>query len=105
MIDTAAEKSGITTSIAQALAAQPVGRNRIRTTAGLIDRPVYAVTVTVGWDLALPADPIDVDVLEVDIAEADMLIGRDVLSRGELVWYGPDARFGLVLPRGGGQLR
>ena len=34
-----------------------------------------------------------------------MLIGRDVLGRGELVWYGPDARFDLVLPGGGGQFR
>ena len=105
MIDTAAEKSGITGAIAQALAARPIGRNRVRTPAGLMDRPVYAITVTVGSDLPVSADPIDLDVIEVDIEGAHMLIGRDVLSRGELVWYGPDARFELVLPGGGGQFR
>ena len=28
-----------------------------------------------------------------------MLIGRHILSQGEMVWYGHDGRFELVLPR------
>ena len=61
--------------------------------------------VTLGWDLEASPDPIELETPEVDVHGADILIGRDILRLGEFVLYGPDARFELVLPRGGGQFR
>jgi len=43
----------------------------------------------------------DLDVIEVDSEGAAMLIGRDVLGLGELVWRGTRREFELRLPRSG----
>lgn len=99
VIDTAAEKSGVSAATAQALLIDPIGMNRVSTPGGPMLRPIYAITLTMGPNLDHPPAPMDLDVIEVDIEGAAMLIGRDVLSRGELAWHGPDARFELALPR------
>lgn len=99
VIDTAAEKSGVSGATAQALLIDPIGMNRVSTPSGPMLRPVYAITLAIGPNLDHPPAPMDLDVIEVDIEGAAMLIGRDVLGRGELAWYGPDARFELMLPR------
>ncbi len=101
VIDTAAEKSGVGVTTAQALLVDPIGANRVSTPAGPAMRPVYGITLTVGPNLDSPPDPMDLDVIEVDIEGAAMLIGRDVLGLGELVWRGTRREFELRLPRSG----
>lgn len=101
VIDTAAEKSGVGVAAAQALLVDPIGTNRVSTPSGLMYRPVYAITLTVGPNLDRPPDPLDLNVIEVDIEGAAMLIGRDVLGLGELVWRGVRREFELRLPRSG----
>lgn len=101
VIDTAAEKSGVGVTTAQTLLIDPIGTNRVSTPAGPVIRPVYGITLTVGPNLDGPPDPLDLDVIEVDIEGAAMLIGRDVLGLGELVWRGARREFELRLPRSG----
>ena len=101
VIDTAAEKSGVGVATAQALLVDPIGTNRVSTPSGLMYRPVYAITLTVGPNLDRPPDPLDLDVIEVDIEGAAMLIGRDVLGLGELSWRGARREFELHLPKSG----
>ncbi len=105
VIDTGAEVSCVNDGIAQALATEPSGTYRVVTAAGIHPRHVYPLSVTLGPDLNPRPDPIEVDAPEMRIEHGILLIGRDVLSRGELVVYGPDARFELVLPRGVDQFR
>lgn len=105
LIDIGAEISCVSTAVAQSLALNPTRRFRVRTAAGPRTSNVYPVKVTLGWDLEAPPDPIELEAPEVDVHGADILIGRDILRLGEFVLYGPDARFELVLPRGGGQFR
>lgn len=99
VIDTAAEKSGVSMATAQALLVDPIGVNRVSTPGGPMMRPVYAITLTVGPNMDRPPDPIDLDVIEVDIKGAAMLVGRDVLGLGELAWHGSHRKFELRLPR------
>ena len=105
VIDTGAEVSCVNAGIAQALATKPSGTYRVVTAAGVHRRHVYPLSVTIGPQLEPRPDPINVEAPEMSIEHGILLIGRDVLSRGELVVYGPDARFELVLPRGGGLFR
>ena len=105
VIDTGAEVSCINVGIAQALATKPSGAYRVVTAAGVSRRHVYPLSVTLGPRIALPPDPIEADAPEMSIEHGVLLIGRDILSQGELVWYGPDRRFELVLPRNGARFR
>ena len=105
VIDTGAEVSCINVGFAQALATKPSGTYRVVTAAGVSRRHVYPVSVTVGPGANLPPDAIEVDAPEMSIEHGVLLIGRDILSRGELVWYGPDGRSELILPRSGGRFR
>ena len=102
LIDTGADVSCVNVGVAQALNIKPVTRYRVNTPSGVEVRDVYQLRVTLGAGLDNPPDPIDVKAPEVQIAVGTMLIGRDVLGRGELAWYGPDARFEWVLPRSRG---
>lgn len=101
LIDTAAEKSGVSAATAQALLVDAIGVNRVSTPAGPVLRPVYGITLTVGPNLDSPPDPMNLDVIEVDIEGAAMLIGRDVLELGEMAWHGARREFELRLPRSG----
>ena len=105
VIDTGAEVSCINVGIAQALATKPSGAYRVVTATGVSRRHVYPLSVTLGPRTNLPSDPIEVDAPEMSIEHGVLLIGRDILSRGELVCYGPDRRFELVLPRRGTRFR
>ena len=99
VIDTGAEVSCINVGIAQALATKPSSVYRVVTAAGVSRRHVYPLRATLGPGLDLSPDAVEVDAPEMRIEHGDLLIGRDILSRGELIWYGPDSRFELVLPR------
>lgn len=104
VLDTGAEVSCVNVGIAQALATKPSTVYRVVTATGVSRRNVYPLSVTLRPGLDPPSDPIKVDAPEMSIEHGDLLIGRDILSRGELAWYGPDGRFELVLPGSGGQL-
>lgn len=101
-IDSAADVSCVKMEIVEYLRVPQIGTQLVNTAAGSVHRGVYPITVTVGWDSENPPDAIDIQVIAMGIRGVDMLIGRDVLRLGELVWYGPDARFEWVLPRGRG---
>ena len=102
LIDSASYVSCVKTEIVQYLRVPQVGTQLVTTAAGSVNRGVYPVTVTLGWNSSRPPDAIDLQVIAMGIKGADMLLGRDILSRGELAWYGPDGRFEWVLPRSRG---
>ena len=81
------------------LGLKPVSRYRVNTPSGATRRDVYQLRVTLAPGSDLPPDPIDVEAPEVEIDIGTMLIGRDILSQGEMVWYGHDGRYEMVLPR------
>ena len=102
LIDSAADVSCVKAEIVQYLRVPQIGTQLVTTAAGSVHRGAYPITVTFGWNSENPPDALDLQVIAMGIRHVDMLIGRDVLRRGELVWYGPDARFEWVLPRGRG---
>ena len=100
VIDTGAEMSTITPTVAGRLDFdQPL---RIVPLAGANSTQlanVYAVQMHVG-PLDASSGPIATSVVVASLvdAEHDCLIGRAVLSRGELHRNGRDSTYGLVLP-------
>lgn len=105
LIDSAADISCVKTEVVEYLRVPQIGTQLVTTAAASVNRGVYPTTVTLGWNSENPPDAIDLQVIAMGIRGVDMLVGRDVLSHGELVWYGPDGRFELVLPRSGAQFR
>ena len=103
LIDTGAEVSCVNIGIGRAIGLEPASRFRVNTPSGAVVRNVYQLQVTLEPGADLSPDPIDVEAPEVDIDVGAMLIGRDILSHGELAWYGHDERFELVLPRSPGR--
>lgn len=101
LIDTAAGVSCITPGVADRLLLDPVGRAMLRTASGEISSKVYSVVVRVGWCEQAPPDPIPVRAHVTEIDGSEMLVGLDVLSRGEFVLDGRRRRFELILPRRG----
>ena len=99
LIDTAAGVSCITPGVADRLLLDPVGRAMLRTASGEISSKVYSVMVRVGWCEQAPPDPIPVRAHVTEIYGSEMLVGLDVLSRGEFVLDGRRRRFELILPR------
>lgn len=101
-IDSAADVSCVKVEIVEYLRVPQIGTQLVNTAAGSVHRGVYPMTVTMGWNSESPPEAIDLQVIAMGIRGVDMLVGRDVLRFGELVWYGPDARYEWVLPRGRG---
>lgn len=101
LVDTAAGVSCITPGVADRLLLDPVGRAMLRTASGEISSKVYSVMVRVGWCEPAPPDPIPVRAHVTEIDGSEMLVGLDVLSRGEFVLDGRRGRFELILPRRG----
>ena len=101
LIDTAAGVSCVTPGVADRLLLDPVGSAMLQTASGDIASNVYSVMVRVGWREQTPPDPIPVRAHVAEIGGAEMLVGLDVLSLGEFVLDGRQARFDLILPRRG----
>lgn len=99
ILDTAAQDTCIARSIADTLRLDPVRYVPLHTASGEERSAVYHLTVQLGWSDDSPPDPIPVFAHEVVVAGAEMLIGLDVLRRGEFVLFGPDSRYELFLPR------
>lgn len=101
IVDTGSEMTIIDPSIAADLALAPIRTMPMRVVDddGASERqaPVYAIRLTIG-DPPLTAAPIEISVLGARIVGAQCLIGRDLLQRGGLAWYGDIRRFQLVLP-------
>ena len=105
-IDSGADVSCVKVEVVEYLRVPQIGTQLLHTASVPVNRGVYAITVTMGWDSENPPDPIDLQVIAISIPDVDMLVGRDVLRLGELFWDGPEARFEWALPRGrGGQSR
>lgn len=99
LIDTAAEITCIKSSVADELLLEPVGQERLETASGEIHSAIYYITLRLGWNQEHPPDPIQVSAHSAEITGAEMLIGLDVLWQGKLIFYGPERRFELILPR------
>ncbi len=100
IIDTAAQKTCIRTSTARGLLLEPVEQTTLATASGPVESAVYHLSLQFGLTLdQLPA-PIPVFASAApEVLGAELLIGLDVLRRGELTVYGPDDRYELILPR------
>ena len=100
IIDTGAEKTCIQTSTASHLRLEPVGQANLSTAGSSGKTAVYYLSLQLGPTLEHPPDPIPVNACAVpELLDAELLIGLDVLRLGELVIYGPDDRYELILPR------
>ena len=99
IIDTGAQDSCITASIADTLRLDPVRYAPLTTAAGEKRSAVYHLTVQLAWDQDHPPDPISVFANEAIVTGAEMLIGLDVLRKGKLILDGPSDRYDLILPR------
>lgn len=99
VIDTAAGTTCIRTSIADVLRLEPVRHAQLQTASGETRSAVYSLVLQLGWKLDRPPDPIPVSAHAAEMG-VEVLIGLDVLRQGELILYGPEERFELILPRG-----
>lgn len=99
VIDTGAEGSIITATVVQSLDILPVRYATVLTTLGQARVAAYDVSIAVGPDQENPPDPFSIRTYEGEVVAGDMLIGRDILNRGELIWKGQEQRFSLALPR------
>ncbi len=99
--DTGASKTSIDTGLATYLGLTPVGISPIHTAAGKVDMPNFAVDITFpGSKLSpfinLPISscklPIQIKSsgeIEISPQNFGLLIGRDMMSRWNIVWNGP----------------
>ena len=71
----------------------------LHTASGVSQSAVYSLTLHLGKQQENPPDPIPVTAFVAEVLGAEVLIGLDVLRRGELILYGPEERFELILPR------
>lgn len=101
IIDTGAQKTCVQANIVDKLLLRPAGQGRLHSSSGLSLSPNYAVTLQLAWKLEHPPDPIPVRKAYAlpEVLGAELLIGLDVILEGELVIYGPDDRYELILPR------
>ena len=61
---------------------------------------MYYLMLQLGYRQDRPPDPISVRAHSVpEVLGAEMLAGLDVPRLGELVLFGPDGRYELILPR------
>lgn len=99
IIDTAAESTCIKESVADELLLEPVRHAKLQTASAEVQSAVYHLTLKLGWHLDSPPGPVPVFAHTAANLRADALIGLDVLRQGELILYGPEERFELILPR------
>lgn len=100
IVDTAAQDTCISMSIADTLRLDPVRYVPLHTASGKKRSAVYHLTVQLGWSDDNPPDPIPVFAHEAVVTGAEMLVGLDVLRKGRLVLDGPNGDYELFLPRG-----
>ena len=100
IIDTGAAKTCIQSSTVNLLRLEPVGKVNLSTAGSSGETAVYYLSLQLGPTLEHPPDPIPVRACAVsELLGAELLIGLDVILEGELVIYGPDKRYELILPR------
>lgn len=99
--DTGASKTSIDTGLAKHLGLTPVGVSPIHTAAGKVNMPNYAVDITFpGSNLSpfinlpigsckLPFQIGSSGQIEITPQNFGLLIGRDMMSRWNIVWNGP----------------
>ena len=100
IIDTGAQQTCIRTSTAEDLLLEPVETKTLTTAFGPVQSAVYHLSLQLGLTLEHLPDPILVRASATPkVLGAELLIGLDVILEGELVIYGPDERYELILPR------
>ena len=100
IIDTASQKTCIRTSTARGLLLEPVRQTTLSTASGPVESAVYHLSLQLGLTLEQLPDSIPVFAPAApEVLGAELLIGLDVILRGELTIYGPDDRYELTLPR------
>ena len=77
--DTGAEMSSISEKIAQTMGLVPVGRARNYTAGGEIDVNIYVINVLLPCEVNFAMIPVTGN----DLGDADMLIGMDIISKGD----------------------
>lgn len=99
--DTGASQTSIDTTLADYIALTPVGMSPVHTAAGLVQMPNYAVDISFpNSNLApfinLPISscrlPFSIDssgTIALHPKNFGILIGRDIMSRWNIVWNGP----------------
>lgn len=101
VIDTAAERTCISTATVDRLLLEPLHHERLMTASGPRDSRVHYLTLQLGPREDHPPDPISVLVYEAAVTGAELLIGLDILRRGKLILDGPSDDYELLLPRSG----
>lgn len=99
IVDTGSEMTVIDPDIVGQLFLNPIRHVSLRV-VGSADRavPVFAVRLAIGM-AGVRAAPIELSVVSARVrGGANCILGRDVLDRGGLAWYGDTSRFQLVLP-------
>lgn len=100
IIDTAAQKTVLQSDLVDKLMLDPIGHGTVHSAGGLSGSPIFAVTIQLAWKQEQRPDPIPVSAYVLPrVLGAEVLIGLDVLRQGELVLFGPDSRYELMLPR------
>jgi hypothetical protein len=99
LIDTGASGSFISTAVAANLDVAAIREVELHSASGKFFSRGYPIAVVVGPREHRPPAPIPATVYSASIADgAEMLIGRDILSYGQMVWLGDEFRYELSLP-------
>lgn len=77
--DTGAEMSSISETVVKTMGLVPVGRARNYTAGGEIEVNIYVINILLPCDVHFAMIPVTGN----DLGDADMLIGMDIISRGD----------------------
>ena len=100
IVDSAAMRTCISERTTRAMLLEPVDYVTLHAASGESKSGVHHLSLQLDWRQDRPPDPISVRAQAVpEVLGADVLIGLDVLRHGELVLFGPDSRYELLLPR------
>lgn len=101
--DTGASRTSIDTRLAEYMGLTPVGMTPICTAAGTVEMPNYAVDISFPSSNLSPFINLPISScklpfciepsgeIELNITNFGILIGRDIMSRWNIVWNGPSS--------------
>ena len=86
--DTGAEMSSISEEVVQSMGLVPVGRARNYTAGGEIEVNIYVINILLPCDVNFAMIPVTGN----DLGDADMLIGMDIISKGDFAVTNVDGK-------------
>ena len=98
LVDTGSEVSVISDEAAEALELETLRRVPVVTIHGEEPGEVCVVQVTLGPDQRPRPRPVEVHAIRRPLRAVQLLIGRDILRHGHLIWNGPQAAATLRFP-------